>query len=204
MTKTLPPHPENLGECYERGIRKLIEKVSRIHKSEREKEWNSTAKRKAIEEIAKKLEETADLLTSGSAQFDIESFHDERGIPERAIGLDGWPVENEETDWPSYQSIKSDIRLLAESARQAAEQVPNSRKRFALSFAARGFLHLRHDYGFPPVAKYKDSADVIELERVCSSAGMVLSRESYLGALTDSLKTFDPHFTEPEYRPIYQ
>ena len=33
---------------------------------------------------------------------------------------------------------------------------------------------------------------------------MGLARESYLGALRESLKTFDPHFTEPEFLFLFR
>lgn len=195
------------GELYERGILKLTDKVKRVYAAERasgDQKWNRTAQRKEIEEIAKKLEDAAEILTSCSAQFDLEVFHDKRGLPEEVIGIDGWPEPQEDSDWPIYQSIKWDIRLLAESARLCAESVPNSRRKFALEFAARGLLHLRFDYEFPPPVKYKDSDDVFELERVCINAGMMLSRESYLNAITKVLKTFDPRYTEPEFYFLYQ
>lgn len=200
--KLLMPDPESTAsEIYERGIDKLIEIVSRIHNSG----WSPTESRKTIEAIAKKLEETAELLVSGSAQFDIETFHDERGIPEPVIGLDGYPIEQPtEWEWPSYQSIKWDIRLLAESARLATEQLPDPRKKPAQEFAARGLLHLRHDYGFQRVSLYDNGIDVIELKRVCERAGIVLSRERYRGLLAESLKTFDPYFIEPGYDLIYK
>jgi len=190
---------ESPPEGYERGIRKLIELVSRIHHNT---EWNPTEQKKALEDAANKLEELAELLLSGPAAYDLETAHDERGIPERVIGLDGFLIEQPESEWPSYQSIKWDIRELAMSARIAAERLPNPRKRHALEFAARGLLYLRHDYGFPRVTLSNDSADVSELERVCTSAGLVLSPERYRGALAESLKTFDPHFVEPGYESI--
>jgi hypothetical protein len=200
LVKDIPD--DSMQEIYKRGIKKLVEIVSRIHSSE----WSPTESKRAIEKIAKKLKETAWLLDAcGSAQCDIEILHNKRGIPEPVIGLDGIPIQQSpKWEWPSYRSIRQDIELLTESARLAAEQLPDPRKNRALEFAARGFLHLRHDYGFPPISLYNNSDDVIEFESICNSAKIFLSRERYRGVLSESLKTFDPYFLQPGFELLYE
>jgi hypothetical protein len=110
---------------YKCGIKRLTERVKLMH--EAEKELSPTPRKKDIEKIATALEKATGLLeANGCAQFDIESFHDERDIPERGIGLDGWPiVKRPVIEWPSYKAITWHIRALAESARMAADQLPN-------------------------------------------------------------------------------
>ena len=63
-------------ESYQLALGKLIDRVASVNDAERANEWDVTAHRKAIEAIAKRLEETADLLVHGSEQFRIEEFHD--------------------------------------------------------------------------------------------------------------------------------
>lgn len=191
---------------YERGINRLITRVKSIHEIETGKEWSSTKQKKDIEKIALELEKAAKLLAVvGTAQFDIEIFHDERGSPKRIVGLDGWPVEEKSPiDWPSYKSIYWNIRVLAESANLAAQQLPNPRKKRALEFAAHGLLHLRNYYDFPLPKLSDTGTDVQELKRVCESAGMCLSVERYRGMLSESLKSFDPHYMESYCYELFQ
>lgn len=189
---------------YERGIKRLIKMVQ--HVCEAEKEWSPTPLKKDIEKIAATLEETARLLErDGCAQFDIEFLHDERDIPVRAIDLNGWPVENKTIiERPSYKAVTWYIRGLAESARVAADQLPNPREKRALKYAARGLLHLMHHCGRPCPSLYDNGAGVQEFKQICECAGMNLSVESYRGALAASLKNFDPYYTEQHYDELFQ
>lgn len=189
-----------MQKSYEIRIQRLIEIVKRIH----ENEWSSTDRKKAIKTIANKLKETADLLRlCGSAQQDIELFHDECVTPAQVTGLNGLPIEQDSVN-PSYRSIQQYVQLLAKSACLAAEQLPAARTKNALKFAARGLLHLRYDYDFPQVSLYDNSEDVIELERICKQLGIHLSRERLRGALSESFKTFDPRFMEAGFEQIYK
>lgn len=174
-------------ETYEQEISNLIDVVKHMHESA----WSPTESRNKIERIAQALEKVAELLEDGSAQFDIEIFHDKRGIPEMVTGLDGWPVEESaEREWPTYQGIKWEILLLAESAHLTAEQL--SRPEKALAYAARRLLYLRQAYDFNLPKLYNNSLDIKELERVCNAAGIFLSAESYRGALAKALQELCP------------
>lgn len=179
-------------ELYDAGIARLIARVKLCHESEGEQTWTETRRR--YEAFAERAEEFADLIFDHEAT-DIEFVHDERGKPVKVPGADGWPVEiQDDPEWPTMQALKWRIRDLAESARIAAERLPGARERFALPMAARGLLHLRHDCGFSRPALSNESDDVCELDRVCRSAGIVLSRERLRGALSASLSTFDANF----------
>lgn len=177
---------------YDAGIARLIARVRRCHESECEQTW--TATRRRYEAFAQRAEEFSELMAEHEAT-DIESVHDERGEPVKVPGPDGWPVEiQDDPEWPSMQGLKWRIRDLADSARIAAERLPGAREKHALPMAARGLLHLRHDCGFQRPALSNESHDVCELDRVCRTAGIILSRERLRGALAESLKTFDSTF----------
>jgi hypothetical protein len=193
------PEPPNAD--YERGIGNLIKVVVRVHDASAGK-WSPTPLRHEISEIAIKLDKIADLLGhQGSAQRRIESVHDE---PEaRQIGLDGYPIEESplNTKAGSYQETTWRIRWLADSAREAANRLPNPRQKRALPYAAMGLLHLRQRYDFPRPALSNNSEEVNELDRICRAAGIFLSRERLRGALAQALKEFDG-YVRPGYEWI--
>ena len=182
-------------DAYQLGIERLIQRVRQLAEP-----WSPTPIKKEIDSLAKRLQALAeDLSVDGVAQFSIECEHDRE--PETETGVDGWPIEPVSFDI-RYAGIVHHIKLLAESAKRASSNLPNSRMRHALPFAALGLLYLRHEHDFAPAALSDNSLDVKELERVCNAAGIVLSRESYRNALSDALQKFDVHYVPFEYRRI--
>lgn len=176
---------------YETAILKLAARV----RSANETKWTPTPARKECERVAKALDDVAALLDATSEGMRIEAAHKERGEPEIVTGLDGWSQEEEsDLDWPGYESIKWQIRDLAESARMAACALPDPREKHALRHAAMGMLHLRLWHGFPYATAYNDGVAVTELERIAQLAGIVLSREAYRKALKEAMEQFDKNF----------
>lgn len=178
---------EQLDDGYARGIERLTEIVKRIHYSEsaNDKKYGPTQRKGALNKIFAELEKVVSLLELDHSEWLLEEFHNERGIHDRIRG---------ERSWLSYRSIKCEMRELAESARQAAGQPPDPRKKHALSYAARGFLHLRTHYGRPLPTLYDAGQDLNEFKSLCESAVIMLSAERYRGALSAALATFDPFY----------
>lgn len=158
-------------------------------------DWSPTPSRKECERVSKALNDVADLLNSTSEGMTIESKHKERGEPETTIGSDGWTItEKSDFDWPGYESIKWTIRDLAESAKQAAEALPNPRESPALPYAAMGLLYIRYHFGLQEPTSYIDGEGLSELEEIANKAGIYLSKESYSSALKKAKSKFDPHY----------
>jgi len=168
---------------YKSGMVRLTKYVARLHEGEN---LNSRSKhKKMLGEFAESLDQAASLMEDDYMELLLQSFHDWRGATGRMTG---------ERRWESYRAIKWHIRELAESARQAVDEIPDPRKKFALDFAARGFLHLRHYYGLSRPSLYDGGSDISEFADLCKNAGIHLSNERYRDALRKSIKTFDPYF----------
>ncbi len=187
------------GELYEAAVQKLIARTRDIHAVAGE--WSPTPLRKELLEVAERIEALSALLDrSGAAQSELERRHKMRRRPEQIIGVDGYPEPADDAPFASYEGVRYELRELARSAREAAAELPDPREKRALPFAALGVLLLRRDYEFPPAVMSDDGADVVELERVCCAAGLMLSRQRLRGALTEARRRFDLHFTPPEYK----
>lgn len=151
--------------------------------------------------LSARLTKLADELDQ---DMDLEDFHDRRGDSASVAGLDGWLIKEEPyVPWPTYKGILSNLRELATSALECAADLPEPRKKNALGFAAKAFLHIRRGCGFGKPSKYDNSADVQEFERVCLAASIVLSRPTLRNALSTALEDFDPHYLEPGIREIF-
>lgn len=179
-------------KTYEAGIARLIEHVRAMHRNE----WSPTSKRKALESIAARIYELADLLDEqGTNQSDIEELHNRP--PEPEVGPDGYPVAVDDFGC-SYKGTIMYMRDLAKSARRVADELPDPRRKPALPFAAYALLHLRYQHGLERPALSDGGDAVRELRAVCEAAGIHLSSERLRGALAEALHAFDPHF-----RPYY-
>ena len=181
---------------YEAGIQRLTCKVAAMINP-----WSSTSEGKEIAEFSERLKDLADDLGGDSlACNDIEAEHDKGLLP--LLGQDGYSTP--EPDFScSYQATLNLMRALANSAEQAAKNLPDSRRRFALTFAAMGLLHLKAWHGHKAVVIYFLSDDVAELQAIytaavgLAAAGKVVSDERICGALGDEFKQFDPHYYPP-------
>lgn len=148
--------------------------------------WNPTPVRKKITEIVEQLEALAQRLQKGSsAHSAIEEVHRER-----------YAVEGE-AEWTAFNAAVGEIAALAESARAAADRLPEPRRRPHLPWAADCLLHLRYLHGFPLPMLSDKSDDVIELQDVLAEAGIVLSAVRVRNLLSVALKSFDPHLLPP-------
>lgn len=186
---------------YDEAKQKLSDRVRLSHQTD----WSPTPSRKECERVAEALERVADLLATTPESQRIESAHEARAEPETITGLDGFPVKEErDEDWISYEMMKWKIRDLAESARAAAEELPDPREKHALRHAALGLLHLRSWHGMPYATEYIDGPVNIELEQIAVHAGIILSRAAYLKALKEALSTFDRHFTPPGFHYLFK
>lgn len=165
---------------YERAKARLVTLVAQMKTP-----INPTPTRKKALKIAEQLDElAAELESPGWAQHLIEEAHDER-IPQS-----GFARSYSETIWA--------IRELARSAEHAAGTLPDPREKFALKFAARRYIQLRHAFGLPRPSLYTRGDGVTELRSICNQAGIVLSDETIRGALRTALIAFDPHSDLPE------
>lgn len=189
-------------EAYETGLAKLAERVRQINESD----WSPTPERKECERIAKLLAETATALKSTTARTTIDSTHKALGAPVIVTGLDGWPVEHAPYyfDWPESRTIVAHMELLAESAQQAADELPDPRYKHALPHAAMGLLQLRLWYDLPPATVYIDGDANLDLQHVGQLAGLALSPAAYLKALRVSVSEFDRDFRPPEFHYLFR
>lgn len=176
--------------AYEQGISRLIEYV---------RQWSDTpsptARRKAISALADRLNDLLrELETSGAAQGAIEDEHDQEPPPE--VGFDGLPIPAPK--WGvCYSETLQHMWDLVDSAKRAADKLPNPRKRKSLPVAALGLLHLRMTHGFDRPRLSDTSPDVQELKRVCEAAGLIKSAETLRNALSKELQSFDPYYAPP-------
>ena len=175
---------------FEASKLKLVARVRMINESS----FNPTVRKKELERIADHLEKTADLLNSPGLLF-LEAEFDKDPPPE--IGIDGWPLELEESNLGKFAGTIWRMRALAGTARNEARSLPNSRERPALPYAASCLLHLIYQCGMEKPTRYKDSPAVSLLGEICNSAKMPKSPETLLGALKKALDEFDPLMSPP-------
>ena len=175
---------------FEASKLKLAARVRMINESS----FNPTERKKELERIADHLEKTADLLNSPGLLF-LEAEFDKDPSPE--IGVDGWPLESQESNLGKFAGTIWRLRDLADTARNEARSLPNSRERPALPYAASGLLHLMCQCEMDKPTRYKDSPAILLLGEICDSAKMPKSPETLLGALKKALNEFDPLMTPP-------
>jgi hypothetical protein len=180
-----------VSNLYSEGIERLVKQVAAMCSGK----WSPTPEHQELKDLEKQLVGLADRLdTLTSATTSLEEEHDKPA--ESRIGLDGLPIE-EPNFSTSFKATLWNMRDLAGSARRAADLLPDSRFRPALSFAAMAFLHLRcqNDLSRP---KLTDSgADVAELKEVCERAGLFRSSQAVRTALSKALEEFDAFYFPP-------
>lgn len=163
--------------------------------------WSPTALRKECLSIARRLTDLADDLDGASSAWsEIEDEHDKQPPP--LVGRDGYPIPQSYASC-SYQATVLDMRALAESAKRAAENLPNSRERFALPFAAMGLIHLKvwHGQDVLPIDVLKPIVE--ELQEICEAAciksnrGESLSGEALRNELRKQWGKFDRCYFPP-------
>jgi hypothetical protein len=184
------------GPEYHQRLDRLVAQVRGLN----EITWSPTPVRKAAKVIADELDRLVLKLRANSdARWLIEQEY-ERVRNETDTGLDGWPEPVTDHVW--FEAVIQRMELMAVCARGAIATLPNPHLKRALPFAALGVLLLRNRYERPPAVKSNQSADVLDLEFVCDSAGIPKDVVTLRLALTAALKVFDPQFVPPEYHDI--
>jgi hypothetical protein len=152
-----------------------------------------------IAAFAVKLTSLADELDRLTAVTSaIEDAHD-RVVDLNFVGAGGSvSTERVPRSFSTFKGAVLEMRQLAESAKIAAGELPDSRQRLDLVFAAEVFLHLRCRHGFPRPSLYDDGPDVQALRKLLQDAGIPLSAARVRGLLSGALKDFDPHLI-PDY-----
>ena len=173
---------------YERSIPKLTETVGLMHSTK----WSPTPEAKALELLAKKLDETITLMDRNTYWELEEDFNQ----PIRGrVHLDG-TREPDIDRAGSYAGIRWRMHELAEFARSKKDELPHPNKKHELPFAAMAILHIMYQAGKDRPTLYDNSEAVKELGRVCNGAKIILSPERLRGALAASLESFDPNYME--------
>lgn len=169
---------------YEQSIIKLINRVKLIH----EANWSPTPEAKALDALAQKLNETIAMMDE-STYWGLEDAFNQ---PER-----GW-VRFDGTKEPDidrsgrYAAVRWAMHELAEFAMAKKSELPNSREKRALPFAAMGLLHIMYQSGSDRPSLYINGDAIKKLGDICNDAGIALSPESLKGALKNALDSFDP------------
>jgi hypothetical protein len=147
-----------------------------------------TKKRKELNSIAAELVDLADALER--AWDDLEEVHD-RALPSGGATFKG-------SLWH--------MRHLAESARTAANELPSSRQRRDVTYAAEAFVYLRRHYGFARPSRYDESEDVAQLRNILIKAGIPLSPERVRNLIAQALARLDldPHLHPEHLRELLQ
>lgn len=169
---------------YEQSIAKLIDRVKQIH----EAKWSPTTEAKALEALAKKLDETISMMDMSSYWGLEDSFNQpQRGV----VRLDGTKEPDIDRSC-RYASVRWAMSELAEFARSKKGELPDPRIKLALPFAAMGLLHIMYQSGKSRPSLYDNGEVVNKLRDICSAAGIVLSPEALRNALKKALDSFDP------------
>ena len=157
---------------YEAGKARLVE----IVRAERTTE-NFTKNRKESEAFADRVEALERDARAGELGFLLMVEQDN---PPPGPGGAG--------HLPGYLDTLLAMRALVASARRVAEAYPDSRRRFGLEFAARGFVALRVWNGLQAPTAYRFGPDMYELKALCESAGHVVGEDALHPKLRDALK----------------
>ena len=198
------PAPD--ATAYQAGACRLVQRLSQMRCSpgttsaKRGHDW-ITKERRALNSFANELANLSgrldDLTTATTA---IEEAHN-RSEDVVAVGADGSVTkERLPASLTMFKAVLLHMRELAASAREAAGELPNSRRRLDLPFAAETFVHLRSWHGFPRPSLYGAGDDVAELRRILEAAGIQLSDTRVRNLLSTALGQFDPHLIHVHVR----
>lgn len=172
---------------YQASISALIKRLQTM----RETKWSPTPQRNELLALAKKLEETADLMAQPE-YMDVEEAVDTDPLPE--TGLDGFPVTvyDKESRLGLFTATTWRLREIAQITRKEAESLPAPQARREVPFAASVVLHIWYQCEKDRPSFYDDGEAVTELSNILEAAGIHLSRSRVRTALADAWKTFDP------------
>jgi hypothetical protein len=204
-----------VNDDYDLGVLLLIEHVRWMNQQEHHAlaltadgaRAGVTLRRNELMGFAKRLDDLAnDLDQPWSLQSDIECEHDKEHFelicfangkePRLRLGPGGYPIPVPRLG-VSYAATLWHMRLLADSAKLAADSLPNSRVRTMLPLAAMALLHLRFMHGLPEPKLGNKSADVQELKSIFDAADVPRSLDALRGALSIAAKKFYPFVFPP-------
>jgi hypothetical protein len=106
-------------------------------------------------------------------------------------------------DSMSYKATLSGIKCLVEACNEAINSLQDSRKRHALNYAAKGFLHLKYFAGNPRPRLTNNGDEVKEFSILCTKAGLPRSDEVCRNSLSSALENFEPHITYDQFIHLY-
>ncbi len=192
------PARETTDQIPEDRITRLVEIVRKRRDADRS-DWSPTPLAKELESLAAQLDAMADLLAAdGPAQTMLEQVHNER---RQFTDAEGYPAEGDTPE--RYGAAVVDLRELAESARVAIKQLPDSRAKTALPTAALGVCLLYQEHSTTPPKLYERGDAVALLDRVCKAAGLPYSPERLKDALRNALRTMDSHHIPAELHDLF-
>lgn len=173
---------------YDERISQLVEHVSVIYRREKDNELfisSLSKERQTLSRLIKHLESSLEIMRSDNIELSLEDDYSNE--------IDG--------DSASYKKLCYDIECLkAVAAAHKRKKYP----KFALKYAALGYLLIRWTGGKNAPSLYDQGADIQEYKSLCERAGLSLSNEAYRSALSKGLKEFDRHLYMPEYEYLYK
>lgn len=175
---------------YEEAIARLVERVRRGVKAE--KDWSPTPLKKELESMERQLRTLAGRIHSKGGWSEIEEAHGHL-----------WAAPGESAHTAIQASIRSMLDL-AESARYAADILPNPRERPALPDAAMLFLHVLQTYGKHRPTLYDEAPEVKAFEQLLADAGAPRSIVTVRNLLSTALKKFDQFMPPSDLEDLLQ
>lgn len=163
-----------LREAYIAGRRELVERLRGMNGAT----YSPTPAKNDLKIAAQMAEDLALWLErGGEAQSELElKMHELHG-------------DAGECETTNYKASAWRVREIAEAARAAAAEMPNSRKKYALPFAASAFVDLWRECEFPRPVVTVTSPAVVELGEVLTAAGGAsLSEEALRNAIAVALR----------------
>lgn len=170
---------------YEASAARLAEWLATM----RAAEWTPTESVKKHRDLAKQIEDVAELLNGQQWLF---LAHEVDKDPPPETGIDGFPIVIGETNAGRYQGTIDRLREIAEAANRMADEYPNSRAKPELMQAAECFLHIWYQSEKDRPAIYDASEAVTAFKSVLDTGGYPRSHERVRGIVGEALKNFDP------------
>lgn len=164
-------------EAYRGARARLVAWVRRSLSAS--KEWSPTPLEQELRDLRSQLVALADRAEFGPAWSELEEAHGEAF------------AEGTQAPAAVIKTALQGLRELAESARAAADRLPDPRRRSAVDHAALLFVHLHRMYGFDRPALSNKSAAVADFQSLLAEAGRPLSPERARGLLTTALRQLD-------------
>lgn len=165
---------------YEKSRALIVEGVRRLYESEGDSSKARGDRKKRLNNLAGELERVSRLMS------DVNTYGLQMAL-------------NEAAGTPYYQDTIIRLLTIAANAEQLAEQMPNTRFRFHMRFAAGALLRLIYLTGKEWPTKYVNCEAVLELERITQDAKVQKSRETCFHYMQQAMQDFDPDSIEFDF-----